>query len=73
MVALAPIPPFYREINTKLYEQIASDDRMVKIWRPHYENSKEVINIEKTKSITVHIQREGYSIISYSHQITIEK
>ena len=27
--------------------KITSDDRMVKVWRPHYQESKEVINMEK--------------------------
>jgi putative transposase len=35
------------EINTLVYERITSDDRMVKVWRPHYQASKEVINMEK--------------------------
>ena len=41
-------PRFYwAEIETLVYEKITSDDRMVKVWRPHYQISKEVINIEK--------------------------
>ena len=35
------------EIKTLVYEKITSDDRMVKVWRPHYQESKEVINMEK--------------------------
>jgi hypothetical protein len=38
------------EINTLVYERITSDDRMVKVWRPHYQASKEVINMEKKHS-----------------------
>ena len=34
-------------IGTLVYEKITSDDRMVKVWRPHYQESKEVINMEK--------------------------
>ena len=29
------------------YEKITSDDRVVKVWRPHYQESTEVINMEK--------------------------
>ena len=35
------------ETNTLVYERITSDDRMVKVWRPHYQESTEVINMEK--------------------------
>ena len=31
-------------------KRITSDDRMVKVWRPHYQESKEVINMEKKHS-----------------------
>ena len=37
------------EINTLVYEKITSDDSMVVVWRPHYQESKEVINMEKMK------------------------
>ena len=49
LVALAPINPrFYRgNKRTLVYEKITSDDRVVKVWRPHYQESTEVINMEK--------------------------
>ena len=37
------------EIKTLVYARITSDDRMVKVWRPHYQGSKEVINMEKNR------------------------
>ena len=37
------------EIRTSGYEKITSDDRMVVVWRPHYQVSKEVINMVKNK------------------------
>ena len=51
MAALATNNPrLYRgDKNTSVYEKITSDDRMVKVWRPHYQESKEVINMEKNK------------------------
>ena len=37
------------EIKTLVYEKITSDDRMVVVWRPHYQVSKEVINMERNE------------------------
>ena len=35
------------EKRTLVYEKITSRDIMVKVWRPHYQESKEVISVEK--------------------------
>ena len=37
------------ETKTLVYEKITSDDRMVVVWRPHYQESKEVINMERNE------------------------
>ena len=51
MVAWSPINPrFYRgKEKTLVYEKITSDDRMVVVWRPHYQVSKEVISMERNE------------------------
>ena len=41
-------PRLYRgEIKNFSIRKITSDDRMVKVWRPHYQESTEVINMKK--------------------------
>ena len=43
-------PRFYRgKIKALAYEKITSDARMVKVWRPHYQDAPEVINMEKNQ------------------------
>ena len=60
-------PQFYRgKKGTSVYEKITSNDRMVKVWRPHYQRSKEVINEWKER---ISSQRAFHMEMPVSHRI----